>query len=191
MALECTKLITPWYARVPTDSNLSDGPSRFSCENVIALGAAECKMEASVCWDKLTALWKMGVTTGREIAPAWEQMSVPCVAGPFSATWVHGSCTSFDSSSMLQWLTSGCKNDNVAVKPDSDLSLHARCGCTSAWFKRSFVMNVSMSSFNINVNSIPCHFNLLPADCGQSCFFLRWVAILPHPLPPFSRLQLT
>ena len=24
MALECTKQITPWYARVPTDSNLSD-----------------------------------------------------------------------------------------------------------------------------------------------------------------------
>ena len=29
--------------------------------------------------------------------------------------------------------------------------------------------------------SIPCHFNLLHADCGQSCFFFRWVAVLPHP----------
>ena len=27
LVLESTKQITPWYARVPTDSNLSDGPA--------------------------------------------------------------------------------------------------------------------------------------------------------------------
>ena len=59
MALECTKQITPWFARIPTDSNLSHVPSRrFCCQKVIDMGAAECKMEASVCWDELTALYE-------------------------------------------------------------------------------------------------------------------------------------
>ena len=48
-------------------------------------------------------------TTGREIAPAWKQMGVPCVAVPFSATWIQGDWKLFEGSSMLHWLSSGCK----------------------------------------------------------------------------------
>ena len=39
LAQECVKQICPWYARVPTDSNLSDGPSRLETERVLQLGA--------------------------------------------------------------------------------------------------------------------------------------------------------
>ena len=42
LVLESTKQITPWYARVPTDSNLSDGPSRCSCDKVGSTGAVRC-----------------------------------------------------------------------------------------------------------------------------------------------------
>jgi len=86
---------------------------------------------------------------------------------------------------MLQWLTSGCKNDIVAVKLDSDLSLHARCGCTSAWFKRSFVMNVSLQH-QLHVTST--YFMLIVVNHVSS---LGELQSCPTPLPPFGRLQLT
>ena len=77
----------------------------------------------------------------------------------------------FDSSNMVHWFSSGCKSDNAAVKPDSDLSLHARCGCTSAaWFKLSFAMSASLScstSTSIQLQSMSPQ---LHTDCGQSCF---------------------
>ena len=38
LALEAMLQITPWYARVPTDSNLSDSPSRFSLDKLLAMG---------------------------------------------------------------------------------------------------------------------------------------------------------
>ena len=41
MALECICQLTPWYARIPTDSNLSDGPSKFCCQKVLSMGAEE------------------------------------------------------------------------------------------------------------------------------------------------------
>ena len=56
------------------------------------------------------------------------------------------------------WLSSGWKIDNVAVKHDSDLSLHTRCGCTSAaWFKWSFGYVCTML---LQVQRIPGHFNV-------------------------------
>lgn len=56
LVLESTKQITPWYARVPTDSNLSDGPSRFSCNKVISMGASRCDVSGEECWAQLRAL---------------------------------------------------------------------------------------------------------------------------------------
>ena len=56
MALECTKQLTPWYARIPTDSNLSDGPSRFNCQKVLDMGAEECKLDPFASWEQLVAL---------------------------------------------------------------------------------------------------------------------------------------
>ena len=58
MALECTKQLTPWYARIPPDSNLSDGPSRLNCQKVLDMGAKECKLDPSASWDELVALYE-------------------------------------------------------------------------------------------------------------------------------------
>jgi hypothetical protein len=51
-------------------------------------------------------------TTGREISPAWKQMSVPCAAVSFSVQFVSRWLQVLDSSIMLHWLSSGCKSDN-------------------------------------------------------------------------------
>lgn len=37
LGLECEKQLAPWYARVTTDSNLADGPSRLQLERVLQL----------------------------------------------------------------------------------------------------------------------------------------------------------
>ena len=58
MALECTKQLTPWYARIPPDSNLSDGPSKLNCQKVLDMGAKECKLDPSASWDELVALYE-------------------------------------------------------------------------------------------------------------------------------------
>ena len=34
----------------------SDGPSRFHCSKVLAMGATEIKVDGKSCWDELTAL---------------------------------------------------------------------------------------------------------------------------------------
>ena len=36
-----------WYARVPSHSNISDGPSRMDCTEVLQLGSTEVKAD----WD--------------------------------------------------------------------------------------------------------------------------------------------
>ena len=53
--LECEKQLTPWYARVPIDSNMADGPSRLKVERVLELGACVCDVDASQCWAALLA----------------------------------------------------------------------------------------------------------------------------------------
>lgn len=68
VALECTKQITPWYAG-PTDSNMSNGLSRFRCEKLLVLGAAQCSLDGAACWKALTAL----VENGENL------VSAPCV----------------------------------------------------------------------------------------------------------------
>ena len=56
LALEGLKQISPWYARVPTDSNLSDGPSRMRNEKVLKLGAVRDSLDVQRCWDQHVAL---------------------------------------------------------------------------------------------------------------------------------------
>ena len=55
LGLECEKQLTPWYARVPTDSNLADEPSRLKAERVLQLGACPCDVDVSQCWAALLA----------------------------------------------------------------------------------------------------------------------------------------
>ena len=56
LALESMLQLTPWYARVPTDSNLSDGPSRFCCEELLATGAMQCGLDGDKCWAELISI---------------------------------------------------------------------------------------------------------------------------------------
>ena len=39
---------------------MSDGPSRFRCEKLLALGAAQCSLDGAACWKALTALFENG-----------------------------------------------------------------------------------------------------------------------------------
>lgn len=75
LALECTKHITPWYARVPTDSNMSDGPSRFRCEKLLALGTAQCSLDGAACWTAFTALYENGENNRPCECPLFSKMS--------------------------------------------------------------------------------------------------------------------
>ena len=56
LAVESTSQITPWYARVPTDSNIANDPSRFSCDKLLSLGAVQCIVDGGSCWAEVSAL---------------------------------------------------------------------------------------------------------------------------------------
>ena len=49
MEKESRMELKSWYARVPTHSNISDGPSRLDCTEVEQLGSTEMKAD----WDLL------------------------------------------------------------------------------------------------------------------------------------------
>ena len=48
LQLEDALSLKVWYARVPTHSNIADGPSRGSCDEVQGLGSTRCQISASV-----------------------------------------------------------------------------------------------------------------------------------------------
>lgn len=54
LALEYSRQICQWYARVPTDSNLSDGPSRLDPTRVRELGATLDEIDVVDCWAQLS-----------------------------------------------------------------------------------------------------------------------------------------
>ena len=58
LALECIHQVTPWYAPVPTDSNMSDSPSRLDTKRLVALGAGHDSLTLEDCWMRHTALTK-------------------------------------------------------------------------------------------------------------------------------------
>lgn len=45
MESECKLRLKSWYARVPTHSNISDGPSRMDCTEIEQLGSVEAKVD--------------------------------------------------------------------------------------------------------------------------------------------------
>ena len=49
MENESTLRLKSWYARVPSHSNIADGPSRLDCTEVIQLGSKEVKVD----WNKI------------------------------------------------------------------------------------------------------------------------------------------
>ena len=56
LALECIHQITPWYARVPTDSNMADSPSRLDTSHIVQLGAKQDELDLDNCWARHAAL---------------------------------------------------------------------------------------------------------------------------------------
>ena len=56
LALECVQQVTPWYARVPTDSYMSDAPSRMETSHLNAMGAIHDALDLERCWVEHSAL---------------------------------------------------------------------------------------------------------------------------------------
>ena len=74
MALECEYQLTPWYARIPTDSNLADGPSRYRCQKLQSMGASECIIDTEESWQRLVALFeRWGGTSGHGVSPSFQK----------------------------------------------------------------------------------------------------------------------
>ena len=69
LGVECEQQLTPWYSRVPMDSNLADGPSRLKFDQ--RLGACISNVDLQKVWDKLEALAEKW---GEEQAPALSQV---------------------------------------------------------------------------------------------------------------------
>ena len=53
LSLECDLQLTPWYARVSTDSNLADSPSRLVIEPLLRMGAKQSDACAEGCWNAM------------------------------------------------------------------------------------------------------------------------------------------
>ena len=56
LALEAELQMIPWYARVPTDSNLSDAPSRFLVDKLLAMGAVRTDLNDDEMWAEVIAI---------------------------------------------------------------------------------------------------------------------------------------
>ena len=55
LAIEAELQLFPWYARVPTDSNLADAPSRFSIDKLESMGAVRTNVNGEQLWDAVVA----------------------------------------------------------------------------------------------------------------------------------------
>ena len=55
LGLECEKQLQSWYARIPTDSDMGDGPSRMCVDRLIQLGATACSLDVNQCWEAMIA----------------------------------------------------------------------------------------------------------------------------------------
>ena len=70
----------PWYARVPTDSNISDSPSRFDTELLTKHGVLQTNVDIHQAWRNVTCAaenWGDGQTV--PFAPHW-QKDANCIA---------------------------------------------------------------------------------------------------------------
>ena len=56
LVLEAKLQLVPWYARVPTDSNRSDAPSRFSLDKLVAMGAVRTSIDCKQAWAEVVAI---------------------------------------------------------------------------------------------------------------------------------------
>lgn len=54
--VETQQQLMPWYARVPTDSNTADAPSRLEINHLVRMGAAVRECSAAAMWDSVSSL---------------------------------------------------------------------------------------------------------------------------------------
>ena len=71
LALECENQLTPWYSRVPTDSNRADAPSRLVCKDLLAAGVEQTVVDVLECWQGMQLLsLKWGEEQSAAVSPA-------------------------------------------------------------------------------------------------------------------------
>ena len=65
--LEVSASYRPWYGRVPTSSNIADGPSRGDCSEVLGLGSQPVEFD----WNIVESLeWRQCAFSKGEVASA-------------------------------------------------------------------------------------------------------------------------
>lgn len=67
LAMETQLQLVPWYARVPTDSNTADAPSRHDVSTLIQAGAPKYDCDANLYWTHV--LDRLGRRTGHNVTP--------------------------------------------------------------------------------------------------------------------------
>lgn len=54
LKMEQELMFNPWYTRVPTESNVSDDPSRLQCSDLVNLGCIQDHVDVAALWAKLS-----------------------------------------------------------------------------------------------------------------------------------------
>ena len=76
LALEAMLQLVPWYARVPTDSNMSDSPSRFSFTKLLAMAAVRCDVDCDQVRAEIVALTEKWGEHQASTQPTWCERSI-------------------------------------------------------------------------------------------------------------------
>lgn len=54
LVAETKSNLYPWYARVPTDSNISDSPSRLDTTKLDSMGVIRVRIDLGLAWKHVT-----------------------------------------------------------------------------------------------------------------------------------------
>ena len=155
LGLECEWQLTPWYSRVPADSNCADAPSRLTTKQLEAQEAVVTTLGVDFCRGEMLRLQDKW---GEEQAPA----SIPSVKSwvlqqmGFSLHFVHNpACISFTVVSTMpchgmSFAATDFKEDNQAVTCDSDLSNAERIGFEPGGLRSECCWQACMFKCNVN-----------------------------------------
>ena len=117
LSLESELQLAPWYARVPTDSNTADNPSRLTTSPLLKMGAKQCEVCVEERWGVLVTRaesWgEQQVTRApqcKRVLWSWAASS-SCQVRFFALQFQFHSCRFVCYCS----LASVCKTDKIAV----------------------------------------------------------------------------
>ena len=79
LVLEQCCQLSPWIARVPTDSNVADDPSRFVTEYLLSLGATAEPLDSDDCWKEAQALFEKWGGCQASCSPRWKRCTAAFV----------------------------------------------------------------------------------------------------------------